>query len=494
MISIISNQQREINELKTQNEQQDEEIGNLKMEMSRLRPLSKRIIRSVANDSIKTTGESSWSKLEISPVELGSMPYSNYAINIYGHSSNNLASTTNDKKKFYYTPVARLDHSSATSSFNNVTQQPEMRFRVEMWNDAVQKEVVKFTSELIGYPLLKSDQVRVLPMEKVMLFSRIQSTTYQMVKDWKQTQTHRDLVFKIICYKIVDCDMLAKEMQTNPDQFDNFELKFSLSTQKSERREAFIQIENVLNGKLMSKLDQKFPDQDSALLTAADELKLKAETTTNIIVETFDDSEISSSESEQLIYRQLESLIDSSRVTIKEQSDKMWESVFWNDDNYRPDKTVRIFNEIFSKIDKEKRNVLGETFKNANKVAVSGGGSYLNLFSANVATNVDWNREGSLTKEDFEKHYQENKDNIQWDGEKFIPKPMALSRVNLAKLRNNQSYKDKKVRVSYTSSMLTVRLNIDPHYDADSTNQLFEIQSQIKGYWPTCFLNKIMKF
>ena len=478
----LGNMREEMLKLKSQNEDQDQEISKLKTEVERLRTGSKRTSRSVtSNDSIKATGESSWSKLEISPVELGSMPYSNYAINVYGHSSNNLQTTTNNKKKFYYTPVARLDHLSATSSFNNVTQQAEMRFRVEMWNDPVQKEVVKFTSQLAEDPLLKSDQVRVLPMEKVMLFSRIQSPFYQIAKDWKQTQTHRDVTFKLICLKTTDCDILAKEMQTNPNQFEDFELKFSLSTQKSERREAFIRVENVMSGKLMSKLDQRFPNQDGILLTAEDELRFKAETATNIMIETFDDSEISSSESEQLIYRQLESLLESSRVTIKDQSDKMWDSVFWNDDNYRPDKTVKIFKEIFRKIDKEKRNVLGETFKNANKVGVSGGGSFFNLFSANVATNVDWNREGSISKDDFEKHYQENKDNIQWDGEKFVPKPMTLSRINLAKLRNSQSYQDKKIRVSYTSSMLTVRLNIDPYYDINSTNQLFEIQSQIKG-------------
>ena len=159
----------------------------------------------------------------------------------------------------------------------------------------------------------------------------------------------------------------------------------------------------------------------------------------------------------------------------------MWDSVFWNDDNYRPDKTVRIFNEVFSKIEKEQRNILGETFKNANKVGVSGGGSYLKIFTANVAANVDWNREGSINKEEFEKHYEENKDNIQWDGEKFVPKPMFLSRINLANLRNIQSYQDKKVRVSYTSAILSIPINVDPHFDTNSINQLFEIQTQIKG-------------
>ena len=46
--------------------------------------------RTRSTDVTNTRGESSWSKLEISPVELGSMFYGDYAINIYGHASNKL--------------------------------------------------------------------------------------------------------------------------------------------------------------------------------------------------------------------------------------------------------------------------------------------------------------------------------------------------------------------------------------------------------------------
>ena len=75
---------------------------------------------------------SSWSKLQISPDELGSMPYGHYGLNIYGHSGNSLQST-NATKRYYYTPICKLNHRSAISSFNNVTRQPEVRFRIEMW-------------------------------------------------------------------------------------------------------------------------------------------------------------------------------------------------------------------------------------------------------------------------------------------------------------------------------------------------------------------------
>jgi hypothetical protein len=51
-----------------------------------------------------------------------------------------------------------------------------------------------------------------------------------------------------------------------------------------------------------------------------------------------------------------------SRTTIKEQSDEMWDSVFWNEDNYRPDRTTRVLNEIVKKLGTETRKKLADMF------------------------------------------------------------------------------------------------------------------------------------
>ena len=39
--------------------------------------------------------------------------------------------------------------------------------------------------------------------------------------------------------------------------------------------------------------------------------------------------------------------------------------------------------------------------------------------------------------QDVEKILQESRDHVQWDGEKFVPKPMQLSPINLAKFRDS---------------------------------------------------------
>ncbi len=66
------------------------------------------------------------------------MKYGNSLIDIYEHVNNKLSTTKSADKKYFYSPIALLDHTTAVSTYNRVTKQPEMRFRIEMWNDKVE--------------------------------------------------------------------------------------------------------------------------------------------------------------------------------------------------------------------------------------------------------------------------------------------------------------------------------------------------------------------
>ena len=119
-------------------------------------------------------------------------------------------------------------------------------------------------------------------------------------------------------------------MKWNADQFSDLRLLFSVSNQKTKTRSTVIRVENILAGQMASTLLQRLPDAESAFLTAKDEKRLLTESTTNILIDTFDDSDdVISPNSEAQIYQLLrDNLLAPSRTIIKEQSDKMWESVF----------------------------------------------------------------------------------------------------------------------------------------------------------------------
>jgi hypothetical protein len=500
------------------------------------------------------------------------MEFGNFLVEIYEHANNHKATTTASEKKYFYSPLALLDHKSAVSSYNNVTKQPEMRFRIEMWNDKVQNEVVKHLNEIIGHEI-KSNKVRVIPLEKVILATKRATVDYSLSPEWTNYDKSKTLRLSLSCFEQKICDELASEMRSDPEQFDHLKLLYSLSSQTLQTKQTTIRIESVTSGQLVSTLLQKFEDKKEIFLTANDEKKMLAETATNIRMDTFADYEVGSPNTESKILNILKGLLITSRTTIKEQSDKMWDSVFWNGENYRPDKTTKTLNEILNKMDKETQKKLADMFQkaerqseitekltssnkdeekrreeqvrrenqskdanenerrrsqatdqgqssrnksrddksNTNKVETEASGDFLggsfgaklavdfsnthntereneksdeyakknsdehdrklenkeriqhnfdsnswadvdrisSTISGKMANDSDRSRRVEISKEEIAKLLKESKDHVQWDGEKFVPKPMQLSRINLSKFRDSQSFQNKNDRVRY---------------------------------------------
>ncbi|XP_046645616.1 uncharacterized protein LOC124336056 isoform X2 [Daphnia pulicaria] len=548
-------------------------------------------------------GGSSWAKLQISPDTLSSMEYGNFLVEIYEHANNHKATTTAGEKKYFYSPIALLDNKSAVSRLNRVTKQSEMRFRVEMWNDKIQNEVVKHLNEIIGHEI-KSNKVRVIPLEKVILTSNTPTTDYSLSPVWTNYDKSKTLRLSLSCFEQKICDELASEMRSDPEQFDHFKLLYSLSSQTSQTKQTTISIDSVTSGQMVSTLLQKFKNKKEIFLTANDEKKMLTETATNIRMDTFDDSEVGSPDTESQILNILKDLLVTSRTTIKDQSDKMWDSVFWNEDNYRPDKTTKSLNEIIKKLDTETQTKLADMFQeaekqsvlidkfsssnkeeesigeeqirreneskdanekeirrsqatdqeqssrnqtrddesntNKDKTEVSGGGWGIkfgvkvgveknnthnakkeneksehaktnsdeynrnlenkerihhnfdlsswadvdrisSVISRKMANDSDGSRRVEISKEEIAKLLQESRNHVQWDGENFVPKPMQLSRINLAKFRDSQSFQDRNVRVRYTTAELSAPIKFLEHAELTVTDEWNNLKDELKA-------------
>jgi hypothetical protein len=378
-----------------------------------------------------------------------------------------------------------------------------------------------------------------------------------------------------------------------------------LSSQTSQTKHTTISIESITSGTLVSTLLHKFEDKKEIFLTASDEKKMLSETATNIRMDTFDDSEVGSPDTEFQILNILKDLLVTSRTTIKEQSDKMWDSVFWNEDNYRPDKTTKTLNEILNKLDKETQKKLADMFQKAEKqaqiteklissnrdeerrreeqinrenqskdanenemkrsqatdqeqlsrnqtrddesntnnvdtkVTFSGYGvtagakvavgisnthnaereneksenakknteeydrklenkeriqhnydsnSWANadrissVISGKLSNDSDSSRRVEILKEDVKKFLQESRNHVEWNGEKFVPKPMQLSRINLAKFRDSQSFQDRNIRVRYTNAELSAPIKIMEHAELIVVNEWNNLKDELKGF------------
>ncbi len=75
----------------------------------------------------------------------------------------------------------------------------------------------------------------------------------------------------------------------------------------------------------------------------------------------------------------------------------------------------------------------------------------------------------------------EARDRVEWDGVKFIPKEMELYSINMARLKNTQAFKDTNVKISYTTSMLTIDVRQDSSFDSNTSSELFELKLEVAG-------------
>ena len=159
--------------------------------------------------------------------------------------------------------------------------------------------------------------------------------------------------------------------------------------QTSKTKETAIRIENVMSGQLVSDLLQRFDQENKEIwLTSKDEKRILKETATNVLVESFDNTDVVSPDSESQINNVLKNLLFSSTKIIKNESDKMWELVFWNEEIDRPDQTAETLNDIYNNFDRESQNKMSEVYQNqkSNKQQSTG---MKGLNSLTVQTNLE---------------------------------------------------------------------------------------------------------
>ena len=101
--------------------------------------------------------------------------------------------------------------------------------------------------------------------------------------------------------------------------------------------------------------------------------------------------------------------------------------------------------------------------------------------SDKLENNSDSSHGIEILKEELEKLLEESRIHVQWDGEKFVPKPLQLSRINLDKFREPQSFQDRNFRVRYTTADLSVPIRFMEHAELTVINEWNELKDELKG-------------
>ena len=136
-----------------------------------------------------------------------------------------------------------------------------------MWNDTVRNAVHRFISDDLKLGPVNINLVRVLPLDRVMMYSEVGSQNFEIEQNWIDYKSDKFLKFKYVCDKMKHCNDLALQMKTNPEQF-KLKMRFSLSSQKSQAKETKISVENILQGEMMNQMEQQFKGKEVVLIAA----------------------------------------------------------------------------------------------------------------------------------------------------------------------------------------------------------------------------------
>jgi hypothetical protein len=103
------------------------------------------------------------------------------------------------------------------------------------------------------------------------------------------------------------------------------------------------------------------------------------------------------------------------------------------------------------------------------------------IVSAKVPVTTDFAKHGSTSKDDIDKFYQMSKGYVEWDGDKFVPKPLALSKINLTHLRDRHLLKDRKVIIRYSIAVLSIPINFVQYRGFTVTDEWRNLKDKLKG-------------
>jgi len=387
-------------------------------------------------DNSRGNSKSSWfQRLQISEQPVAYMPYQQFRISIFKSSS-----IDTQQNRFFYSPISWLDPATTFSSFDKVSQQARVCFRIEFWSKDVESCIISYLREIIN-PEIKAHNVQLIPFDQVLLGSV--SETLQVVSKWIPYQLNMFMWFNILCSSVAEAEALTEEMRTRPQycsQLQSLRIKFGLtSLENLRRKEILIRSENVRSGRLFRTINQKYPLAASVLVTAADFCTLLSQSVKAVINSNFNSNDILDATSKAAIHSTVELMLGAKKTKIESNNPTAWESVFYFDEDLRPDRAVEAINDVYNELDEEAQDRMKEIVGKRLTVSMND-----RIWDAKLLKIIEFSQ-----------------NTIEWSGYQFVPKSnINLFRINLSSIHNKYTSGNWNVLAQFTSASLSMAINL----------------------------------
>ena len=143
---------------------------------------------------------------------ISSLQYGQVCVNIY----DSFQTTLNNKKIYFYSPIALLNHLDVTSVAHQVSAtRGNLSISFSIWNQTVTDKVAQHLTQFLNKEV-ESNQVKVYPFDSVRLTSKVQSVDFSLTNEWQTFDKDKQkLRFSLNCPTKKDCDQVKNWIRNN---------------------------------------------------------------------------------------------------------------------------------------------------------------------------------------------------------------------------------------------------------------------------------------
>lgn len=139
-------------------------------------------------------------------------------------------------------------------------------------------------------------------------------------------------------------------------------------------------------------------------------------------------------------------------------------------------------NDIYKKLDDQQQRNLIQTIDEKNKTKGEGFLGFKPLkLGLGVEVDIENERGEKYSQENLTRLIKEAKETVMWEGERFVPKQMNLSRVNLAKLKNSKVFQERNVKVAYSTTTLSMNVNVKENLGRQFVDEITRVNNRLIG-------------
>jgi hypothetical protein len=153
---------------------------------------------------------------------ISSLQYGKVCVNIY----DSFQTTLNNKKIYFYSPIALLNPLDVTSVANQVSAtQGNLSISFTIWNQTVTDKVAQHLTQFLNKEV-EANQVKVYPFDSVRLTSKVQSVDFSLTNEWQTfDKTRTKIRLSLTCPTKQDCDQVKNRIRR--DELKHLRLEFN---------------------------------------------------------------------------------------------------------------------------------------------------------------------------------------------------------------------------------------------------------------------------